>query len=83
MKPLLETTAPLYLKRLARELNSLPDGFYLVGTGSLGNARCNRAAYRAGFLQVIPCGNRRFRAIPADSEFIDAYGRSVCASRTA
>jgi hypothetical protein len=80
MKPLLSDSAPLYLKRLARELNSLPDGFYLQATG--GNVRCMRAVYRKGHLSVIPCGETAFRYVLAGSEFTDAYGRTVVASRS-
>ncbi len=81
MKTLLPIDSPLYLKRLARELNILPDAFYYDGgTGS--NVRCNRAIFSEGVLQVRPCGNRGFRVIPQDTQFHDAYGHTVCASRT-
>ncbi len=44
-KPLLDTSAPLYLKRLARELNSRTDGFYSDGL------RYSAARIRRGQLQ--------------------------------
>jgi len=81
MKTLIEKTSLLYLKRLCRELNALPDGFYY--TGGDFNVRCTKAAIKGGFLSVIPCGNRGFRAMPSDTQFIDAYGRAVIASRKA
>ncbi len=83
MTTLLSDSSPLYRRRLARALNSLPDGFYLVGGNYPGNLRCRRAAYRKGYLQVIPCGETAFLSTSAGSEFIDAYGRSVVASRKA
>jgi hypothetical protein len=80
---LLDKTDVRYLRRLARELNALPDGFYLVGARCPGNLRCNAASVRMGCLTVRPCGNLGFRAIPSTSEFMDAYGRTVVASRRA
>ncbi len=92
MKTLLPFTSPTYLRRLAKELNALPDGFYHEGT------RYNRAS-------VSSCGtygggpymfrisrqaddgnphNTQSRGLAGDGEklvFSDAYGRSVCASR--
>lgn len=76
MKSLLPLTAPKYLRRLARELNALPDGFYYDST------RCNRARFSAGLLLVRPLGNRGFRALPQDTSFRDAHGRAICASRS-
>lgn len=76
MKPLIQTDSPLYLKRMVRELNALPDGFYATQVG-----RCNRARLAFGkTLQV-----RKFSdgwKIPADLRFCDAYGRDIYASRT-
>jgi len=84
MKPLLLTSSALYLRRLARELNSLPDGFYLVGAGfAAGNLRCRHAAVsKDGFLHVLPNGDAQFRVVSPTSKFVDAYGRSVVASRS-
>lgn len=85
-KPLLDTSNPLYLKRLAKELNSLSDGFY---NGSL---RYTCARYRAGRLQgrrlgayLDPRDPRNGRAIWNElipESVNDAYGCNVCASRS-
>ena len=72
--------SPQYLRRLVRELNALPDGFYYPGDGM--NIRCGRARFSKGNLEVRPLGNRGFRAIPLSTEFSDSYGRNVSASRT-
>jgi len=77
MKTKLQLDSATYLRRLVRELNSLPDGFYVNGI------RCNRASFTEGYLQVRPLGTRGFRAFLQDSSFTDAYGRNVCASRHA
>lgn len=84
MKTLLPITAPLYLKRLARELNALPDGFYYDGL------RYSAARFSRGTLQgyrpasfVDPHDPRKvnpWREIGADVS--DAYGRTVFASRS-
>lgn len=85
MKTLLPLNHPTYLRRLARELNSLPDGFYQGGT------RYNRARFTLGSLVVIgetlEWNHRKRRTAmfsdTAGITFSDAYGRSVCASRRA
>jgi hypothetical protein len=84
MKTLLQTDSPKYLRRLARELNTLTDGFY---DGSL---RFSRARYSAGVLQgyrpasyLDPSDPRTvnpWRQLDA-GRLSDSYGRSVCASR--
>jgi hypothetical protein len=86
MTTLIDTTSPLYLRRLARELNSLQDGFYLCNADKWGgNTRCSRAWFgpKTGQLFIVPCGNLGLRPAPIGAEFIDAYGRSVVASRRA
>lgn len=76
---LLALDSPLYLKRLARECNALPDGFYS------GAARFTSARVRGDALQGRMLGRTTFvRASwvtlePADLR--DAYGRTVCATR--
>ncbi len=73
---LIPTDSPLYRRRLCRELNSLPDGFYL------GGVRCSRARFSKGEIEVSPCGSGAWA--PFDSaNFVDAYGRVVTASRRA
>ncbi len=93
MKTLLPLNHATYLRRLARELNALPDGFYQ------GGKRWNRARCVG-----MPCEGRENVMLqisrPSDDgdanstestgfsthegvEFSDAYGRSVCASRRA
>ena len=82
MKPLIELDSPLYLKRLARELNNTPDGFYAsVATFSV---RCNLAMFTKGELRVRSIGitsPRWFK--PAHLGFKDAYGRDITATRSA
>jgi hypothetical protein len=81
--------SPTYLRRMARELNALPDGFYHNGQ------RWTRAS-----VSTIPCEPQSaMLKIHRPSEFnhnatkstgfanlenvvfSDAYGRTVCASR--
>lgn len=76
---LLAFESATHLRRLARELNSLPDGFYYASEPA--NVRCSRARFSKGNLEVIPCGNRGFRALAATTHFHDTYGREVFASR--
>lgn len=81
---LIETDSPLYLKRLVRELNSLPDGFYLMqSTGD--NVRCRYAQYsKLGVLVVtLMNGSPRYIAACKSQDFCDCYGRNVYASRKA
>lgn len=76
-RPLLDPSSPLYLKRLARELNALGDGFYCT------SLRFTAARYRAGDLQGRHLDREGrvswLRIEPNDVE--DAYGRTVSASR--
>lgn len=80
---LLSLDSPLYLKRLARELNALPDGFYYSGH------RYTRARFKNGTLEaryIRECGCAAWTATGHGGPiqpFSDAYGRSVCASRRA
>lgn len=75
-KPLIATDSPLYLKRMVRELNALPDGFYTSN-----GTRCNRARLFFGdLLQVRKIGGGWI--IPTTHSFHDAYGRDIYASRT-
>lgn len=85
MKTLLPLNHPTYLRRLARELNALPDGFYQDGT------RYSRARFTAGSLvavgETLEWNHRKRRTAWFSTHdgitFSDAYGRSVCASRRA
>ncbi len=85
---LISTDSPLYLKRLAKELNSLPDGFYLAQTG----LRYSQAKFSKGILQVkrltayLDPQDPRTGANWFDASgmtFTDAYGRSVTVTRRA
>lgn len=83
MKPLLPLNSPTYLRRLARELNALPDGFYH------GGERYSSAKTVRG--QLVLVGetldwnhNKRRTAWFSDmtgNTISDAYGRNVVASR--
>ncbi len=84
-RALLDKTDPRYLRRLVRECNALPDGFYS------GPRRYTRARLCGGLLeggtlasyldpQDPRNGRRIWIAIDAD-HLSDAYGRTVCASR--
>lgn len=79
---LLDTSSALYLKRLVRALNALPDGFY--ANTPEGRLRFVRARW------VTPHGFQgRTLAewgtpswLPLSGDLTDAYGRTVSASRT-
>ena len=76
-KPLLDITSPKYLRRLAKELRSLPDGFYY------GETRFNGAKFSDGRLVFRRVGDK-FRHVPALGVVAwprDAYGQEVHASR--
>lgn len=79
-RPLLHDDHPVYLKRFARELNALEDGFYLSS-----GARYSTIRYREGRLQVyapLPGdGPRAWYDVKVGETFRDAYGRNVTASR--
>ncbi len=77
-RSLLDPSSSLYLKRLARELNALGDGFYCT------SLRFTAARYRVGELQGRHInGEGRVCWLQIEpSDVTDAYGRAVCASRT-
>ena len=84
---LIPTDSPLYLKRLARELNSQSDGFYHNGI------RYSAARLKAGRLQVYRLAayldpqdplaefHKSWVEVDPSMGFSDAYGREVCATR--
>ncbi len=79
---LLDKTDPRYLRRLVRELNGLPDGFYCDAF------RFTRARLRAGRLEAREARDTpRGSWSPIGAPFMsldtlrDAYGRTVHASR--
>ncbi len=85
MKTLIALDSPIYLRRMARELNALEDGFYYDGQ------RFNRARYSGGWLSISrphEDGDPNHTAGTgvkncAHAVFSDAYGRTVSASRKA
>jgi hypothetical protein len=84
-KPLLSFDSPTYLRRMARELNGLSDGFYHNGE------RYSRARFTAGQLvlvgQTFEWNHNKRRTVwfsnLVNVVISDAYGRTVCASRKA
>jgi hypothetical protein len=89
-KPLLDLNSPTYLRRLARELNALPDGFYHKGQrynqarvhsmAGEGGKRCTLSIFRPDPVHV---GVSYSTGITGECVISDAYGRTVCASRKA
>jgi hypothetical protein len=77
MTSLIETTSPLYVKRLARELNGLEHGFYASN-----GLRFSQARVRNGSLELRMPVEGNWIASP-DMSFCDTYGRSIVASRRA
>lgn len=86
---LLTTTHPKYVARLIRELNSLPDGFYVCGDHLYPardhNPRCRKA--RKGLTGGITATTLNGESLSLgwtrlDTAFMDAYGRTVIASRS-
>jgi len=75
--------SPLYLKRLVRELNSTPDGFYASFAGFC--FRSNRARLNKGELQVRSLGSQFDKSwiTPSRMNFQDVFGREIIASRVA
>jgi hypothetical protein len=73
----------LYNKRLVRELNATPNGFYAQFAGD----RCfrsNRARMHAGNIEarrIDANGKPYWTQIVSASGFVDSYGRSIVASR--
>jgi len=74
--------SPLYLKRLVRELNATPDGFYASFVGLC--FRSNRARLNKGELQVRSLGGQFHRSwlVPTGNNFQDVFGREIVASQT-
>lgn len=85
MKTLIAKNSLLYLRRMAKELSALPDGFYYDGN------RYNRARYASGHLSISRPHEDGDPNHTAGTGFnnmenvtiTDAYGRVVCASRKA
>lgn len=78
MKTLLRDTDPLYLRRLAREINRLADAPYHHGL-RVYKARVTRE----GFLMILVSGAKaggEWRP-SIDADFFDGNGRRLCASR--
>jgi hypothetical protein len=81
MKPLIPTDSPLYLRRLVRELNDQPDGFYVADKEAGKVKRCSRARLRLGRLvQVREIGGGWF-FIPTNSSICNPCGSEIIASR--
>ena len=78
---LISIDSPTYLRRLVRALNN-ESSFYADVQTALGLrvVRCNRATLRAGRIAVRPAGDIHF-TFPANHEFANEYGQSICASR--
>lgn len=88
---LIETTSPLYLRRLVREINAAPAAYVDGGIAKRGHhPRWNgRASYfRAGNAILFFAGvNRRemftIHAADAERAFCDGAGRTIVATRKA
>lgn len=78
---LISKDSPLYLKRLVRELNNTPHGFYTSLAGFC--FRSNRARLHKGELQVRAMGDNFDKKwiSPTRTIFEDVYGREIVASR--
>ncbi len=77
---LIEKTDAKYLRRLVRELNATPDGFY-ANAGNAYNERCNRARMNGASGRIECRSLRGAWFLPTNNDFNDAYGREICASR--
>jgi hypothetical protein len=77
MKPLIETTSPLYVRRLVRELNKEENGFYSFAVHSERVVRCNHVRLSGGGL----VGRTPFGWTPIAGPHTDPYGREIVASR--
>jgi len=89
MKPLLAYDSPLYLKRLARELNQQEHGFYFNGIrGTVARvSQGNLQLWEAGPSARNPSpifGQWQDVQLPSDGKhsFVDAYGREIVARRS-
>lgn len=84
-KNMIPTSSDKYIRRMVRELNSLPDGFYLRGdlAQTNENPRCRRAKRTAqGSMGVTgPRGTFTVLASFVEEAFSDCNGRRVYASR--
>ena len=83
MKTLLAKDSALYLKRLVRELNSEPHGFYVYAVDGSSCFRSNRARIHKGQFQVIYHSNAiKPKWVGGEGKvFVDAYAREIVASR--
>ena len=89
MNTLLEVAHPTYLRRLARELNSLQDGFYGPDGQRWQRAHVRSVPGENGTKCTLHVErmdsqnpNRRFSsAYGSEAVFTDAFGRRVVASR--
>lgn len=87
-RPLLPTNALTYLRRLVKELHSLPDGFYYNGVRyTRASATATRFfgqdGHQTGILTVSRrLGDGTTESTSANPEQLsDVYGRNVCATR--
>lgn len=72
---MIDIDSPKYQRRMVRELNSLPDGFYSRGQ------RFSRARFSKNKLQARSVSGERWTDVSFEN-INDAYGRSVTASRS-
>ena len=80
MKPLLLTTSPKYLRRLAKELNlHSVNGFYINGL-RYNKAKCSTWNNQV-FLVVSICNQNELRIHNGDIFIDDGNGNNLCASR--
>lgn len=86
-RPLLRRSSIVYLRRLAKELRGQEHGFFYIG-----KLYCNATASATGpVLRLVSRGGDEFALIEttlsaetaANATFTDAFGREICASRTA
>lgn len=78
---LISTDSLLYKRRLVKELNAQPDGFYSPAASH--NIRCMRARIERGSIQVMAfqSGMPEWFYPYSQTVFTDAYGRYIVASR--
>lgn len=77
-KPLIRVDSPLYARRLARELNSLPDGYYVNGV----RYSRARADFRYPCPSILAINSDAMTLVNVFETFSDAYGRTVVAPRS-
>lgn len=68
-----------YLRRLVRELNNQVNGFYVPAFGF--SARCNRARFKHGVLEVKGLATSPRWFIPSKMYFTGVNGNEIVASR--